>query len=159
MKKFFNNNYIKTFFVILINIILVEVIFKLINLSTIFDFTMIRIILSSIFISSILSLGISNMRIKCRKIFTSIINFIVCAYACAQAGFYNFLGVYMSLQTSSQFGAVVDYVKDFLLSFKFIYFLTFIPFILTILYFVFLDKKCDNFKLSKQFINTFVLIF
>lgn len=158
MKKFFNNNYIKTFFVILINIILVEVIFKLINLSTIFDFTMIRIILSSIFISSILSLGISNMRIKCRKIFTSIVNFIVCAYACAQAGFYNFLGVYMSLQTSSQFGAVVDYVKDFLLSFKFIYFFTFIPFILTILYFVFLDKKGDNFKLSKQFINTFVLM-
>ena len=158
MKKFFNNNYIKTFFVILINIILVEVIFKLINSSTIFDFTMIRIILSSIFISSILALGISNMGIKCRRVFTSIVNFIVCAYACAQAGFYNFLGVYMSLQTSSQFGAVVDYIKDFLLSFKFIYFLTFIPFILTILYFVFLDKKSDNFKLSKQFINTFVLM-
>ena len=158
MKKFFNNNYIKTFFVILINIILVEVIFKLINSSTIFDFTMIRIILSSIFISSILALGISNMGIKCRRVFTSIVNFVVCAYACAQAGFYNFLGVYMSLQTSSQFGAVVDYIKDFLLSFKFIYFLTFIPFILTILYFVFLDKKSDNFKLSKQFINTFVLM-
>ena len=158
MKKFFNNNYIKTFFVILINIILVEVIFKLINSSTIFDFTMIRIILSSIFISSILALGISNMGIKCRRVFTSIVNFIVCAYACAQAGFYNFLGVYMSLQTSSQFGAVVDYIKDFLLSFKFIYFLTFIPFILTIIYFVFLDKKGDNFKLSKQFINTFVLM-
>ncbi len=158
MKKFFNNNYIKTFFVILINIILVEVIFKLINSSTIFDFTMIRIILSSIFISSILALGISNMGIKCRRVFTSIVNFVVCAYACAQAGFYNFLGVYMSLQTSSQFGAVVDYIKDFLLSFKFMYFLTFIPFILTILYFVFLDKKSDNFKLSKQFINTFVLM-
>ena len=141
MKKFFNNNYIKTFFVVLINILLVDIIFKLINGYKLIDVSMIRIFFSSVFISSILALILGNIPRKIRIICTSIVNFVISAYACAQAGFYNFLGVYMSLQTSSKFGAVVDYIKDFFLSFKVIYFLTFIPFILTILYFIFLDKE------------------
>ena len=158
MRKFLNNNYIKTFFVILINLLLVDVIFKLINGSKLFDISMMRIFFSSVFISSIFALIFGNMRIILRKIFTCLFNFVICAYACAQAGFYNFLGVYMSLQTSSQFGAVVDYIKDFLLSFKPIYFILFIPFILTIIYFIFLDKSDYKFSLKKQFINTFVIL-
>ena len=153
MKKFFSNNYIKTFFIVLINILMVDIIFKLINGSKLIDVSMIRIFLSSAFISSIIALILSNFPKKIRIICTSIVNFIVSAYACAQAGFYNFLGVYMSLQTSSQFGAVVDYIKDFFLSFKIIYFLTFIPFILTILYFIFMDK--EDYKYSSSPIGKF----
>ena len=158
MKKFFNNNYIKTFFIVLINILMVDVIFKLINGSKLIDVSMIRIFLSSAFISSIIALILSNFPRKIRIICTSVVNFIVSAYACAQAGFYNFLGVYMSLQTSSQFGAVVDYIKDFFLSFKIIYFLTFIPFILTILYFIFMDKEDYKFSLKKQIADTIVIL-
>ena len=158
MKKFFSNNYIKTFFIVLINILMVDIIFKLINGSKLIDVSMIRIFLSSAFISSIIALILSNFPRKIRIICTSIVNFIVSAYACAQAGFYNFLGVYMSLQTSSQFGAVVDYIKDFFLSFKIIYFLTFIPFILTILYFIFMDKEDYKFSLKKQIADTIVIL-
>lgn len=158
MKKFFNNNYIKTFLVILINILLVDIIFKLLNSSSILDVSMIRILFSSCVISSVFAMIINNLKTKPRKIVTSIFNFIVCAYACAQAGFYNFLGVYMSLQTSSQLGAVVDYIKDFFLSFKISFFLVFIPFILTVLYFIFLDKEENKYSIKKQLINTFSII-
>ena len=158
MKKFFNNNYIKTFFVILINLLLVDIIFKLLNSSSILDVSMIRILFSSCVISSVFAMIINNLKTKPRKIVTSIFNFIVCAYACAQAGFYNFLGVYMSLQTSSQLGAVVDYIKDFFLSFKLSFFLVFIPFILTVLYFIFLDKEENKYSVKKQLINTFSII-
>ena len=37
------------------------------------------------------------------------------------SGFNNFIGVYMSLGTSSQLGAVIDYIREFVLSFKWYY--------------------------------------
>lgn len=158
MKRFFNNSYIKTFLVILINILLTEIIFKLINNSALIDVSMIRIFLSSTILSVIFSLLLNNLKNKPRKILTSLINFFICFYSCAQAGFYNFLGVYISLQTSSQLGAVVDYIKDFVLSFKPIYFTCFIPFLLTIIFFIFIDKENHKCRIKKQLINTLGLV-
>jgi phosphoglycerol transferase MdoB-like AlkP superfamily enzyme len=50
----------------------------------------------------------------------------------------------MSFGTSSQLGAVVDYIKDFLHSIKLIYYTNFIPFVLVLLYLIFLERKLYN---------------
>ncbi|MDE5539683.1 MAG: LTA synthase family protein, partial [Bacilli bacterium] len=78
--------------------------------------------------------------------------FATSVYTCVQLGFYNFLGVYASFQTSSQLGAVKDYIKDFLRSFKWQYFLTLIPFVLVILFFVIFSKKLnkENIKIKNS---------
>src|SRR5699024_2651783 len=68
---------------------------------------------------------------------------IASIYSVLELGFHNFLGVYASISTNTQLGAVTSYIKDFLGSFKWSYFLLFIPFILLILYYILLDKKVN----------------
>ena len=68
---------------------------------------------------------------------------IASIYSVLELGFHNFLGVYASISTNTQLGAVTSYIKDFLGSFKWSYFLLFIPFILLVLYYILLDKKVN----------------
>lgn len=141
MKKLFSSSYVRTLLLLITNIFAIEIIFKLISSSNVLSFSTLRILTSTIIISGILAYLISFCNNIFRKILTSILVFLCAFYSCVQAGFYNFLGVYMSVQTSSQLGAVVDYIREFALSFKWYYFLTFIPFILLTIYFIFFDKE------------------
>ena len=50
----------------------------------------------------------------------------------------------MSVNTSSQLGAVKDYVKDFLAAFEPSYYLLFIPFIIAVIYSIIMIKKGDT---------------
>ena len=77
-----------------------------------------------------------------------IIFIILAIYAFLQMGFNNFIGVYMSVNTSSQLGAVVDYVREFLASFLPIYYLVFLPLVLALVFgFCFLGSlSSNNFK-------------
>ena len=70
--------------------------------------------------------------------------FISSIYALAETGFNNFIGVYMSLGTSSQLGAVIDYIREFILSFKWYYYFLILPFILMVLYYIFINEKIIN---------------
>ena len=54
-------------------------------------------------------------------------------YALLQAGFENYIGVFMSFGTSSQAGAVKDYIKDYIDSFHWYYWLILIPILLLII--------------------------
>ncbi len=57
----------------------------------------------------------------------------------------------MSFNTSSQLGAVTSYIKEFLLSFLGKFYFIFIPFILLVLYYIFLDKYTER-KFNKKFV-------
>ena len=114
MKKLLNNNLIKNFLIILIFTFLLEITFRLISGTQVFDVSIIRIILSLSFISLILSFILSWTNKKSIKIFNIIIAFIFSIYAFLQLGFNNFIGVYMTINTTSQLGAVTDYVEEFL---------------------------------------------
>ena len=70
--------------------------------------------------------------------------FVYAFYTWLQLGFINYLGVYMSFHTSSQFGAVKDYIGDYLNSFKLIYYVIFVPFVLAIIYYVTRISKGKN---------------
>lgn len=151
MKKFFSKGFFYNIFVMVISLFTIEIVNKLISGSSIFSFSSIRILLGLIIFSMIVNLFLAFTNRKISKIVISIIVFAFSVYSCAQAGFFNFLGVYMSFQTSSQLGAVTSYIKDFLMSFHFYYFSTFIPFVLLIAYYIFLDKKFDyTFKINAK---------
>lgn len=63
-------------------------------------------------------------------------------YVVLQLNFMNFLGVYISFNTSSQFGAVTDYIIDYIGHLKIIYAVILIPLIMTYLFYLkFLKKK------------------
>lgn len=161
MKEKINNSYLITYIILLFGMFIPEMIFKLINKSNIFDISTLRIFLGLNIFCAIISfiLGFANHIVK--KIVTSILVFASSIYTCAQLGFFNFLGVYISFQTSSQLGAVKDYVKDFIRSFKPEFFLVFIPFVLIILIYIFFSKKMNNEKIrlkSNVIISSSILV-
>ena len=151
MKKLLNNKLIKNYLIILIFTNLLEISFRLISQSKVFDVSLLRIFIGLNIISLLISFILSWTNKKSIKIFNIIIAFIFSIYAFLQLGFNNFIGVYMSFNTTSQLGAVIDYVKEFLASFLFRFYLIFIPFILLIIYYIFIDKLTEI-KLNKKFV-------
>ncbi len=151
MKKLLNNKLIKNYLIILIFTNLLEISFRLISQSKVFDVSLLRIFIGLNFVSLLISFILSWTNKKSIKIFNIIIAFIFSIYAFLQLGFNNFIGVYMSFNTTSQLGAVTDYVKEFLSSFLFRFYLIFIPFILLIIYYIFIDKLTEI-KLNKKFV-------
>lgn len=150
MKKYVNKNILVNTIINFICLILLEIIFKTVNFFNIIDYSMIRIIISSFIISFIISNIEYFINKKIHKFVNIIFIFIVSIYALVETGFNNFIGVYMSLGTSSQLGAVIDYIREFVLSFKWYYYFNLLPFILILIYYIFFDKKV----ISKFNINT-----
>jgi len=151
MKKYINKNIIFNFIFNFVSLFLVEIIFKIVNYFNVIDWSMIRIILSTVLISALVALIEYFIPKKIHKFINILLVLIASIYALAQSGFNNYIGVYMSLGTSSQLGAVVDYVKEFILSFKWYYYLCLIPFVLVLVYYIFFEKKVVNkFKLNKN---------
>ncbi len=150
MKKLLNNNLIKNFLLILLFTNFLEITFRLICGTSVFEVAYLRIFLGLVFISLIISFILSWSNKTCSKVLIILFSFIFTFYAFLQLGFNNFIGVYMSFNTSSQLGAVTSYVKEFLLSFLGKFYFIFIPFILLVLYYVFLDKYTER-KMNKKF--------
>ena len=153
MKDFMNKNILLNFIINFVFILMVETVFKIVNKFNILDWSSLRIILSTILLSMIIS-GIEYfVPKKIHKFINIIILFIVSIYALAQTGFNNFIGVYMSLGTSSQLGAVIDYIREFILSFKWYYYFVMLPFILCLVYYIFVNKIIVK-KFNVSLVNT-----
>lgn len=148
MKNVVKSTFFKSFLTLIIALFANEIIFRLISGFTLLSWGIVRTIFVLSFVSSIFALIFNFTNKWVRRIGTSILVFASSVYACAQLGFREFIGVYISFQTSSQLGAVKSYIKDFIKSFKWEFYLNIIPFILIILFFIFLDKKLNTEKLK-----------
>ena len=158
-----NKNILFNFIFNFVLLFLVECIFKIVNFFNIFDWSIIRIIISTILISTVVTGILYFLPKKVHKYINLLVILIASIYALAQSGFNNYIGVYMSLGTSSQLGAVVDYIKEFILSFKWYYYFTLVPFIIALIYYIFFNKKITKkFKLDEytkfKELNKYLLI-
>ena len=133
-------------------LLLTEVIFRIISGGNVFNFSFFRIFILinilSIFIGYLSSLT------KISYVINSLVILISNIYAWIQLGFFNYLGVYMSLNASSQFGAVKSYIKEFLSSIKIEYYLCFVPFVLLIISYILIKKLIKDkniFTLKKSY--------
>ncbi len=133
MTKWQNSKMLKNFIIILAYTLSVEVLFRLASHITIFDVSILRVILGYSILALVFAFLLSWLKKSSQKIMLYIIFIILAIYAFLQMGFNNFIGVYMSVNTSSQLGAVVDYVREFLASFLPIYYLVFLPLVLVII--------------------------
>lgn len=149
IKNLWNNKYIKSFILLFVVMVLVELIFFLVGKLSIGLYNSIRIILGTSIISLVLTLILSFIKEKIRNIIICVYSFAVSIYAMLQLGFKSFIGVYMSVNTSSQLNSVKAYIKDFFDSFKWTYYLVLIPFILLLVYLIFFDKKIGKEKFKK----------
>lgn len=123
MKRLMKNKFFIDFLILFIPLFLVEVIFRLVSKYSLLDLSLLRIALGIAFISIIISFITSLLNNLITRIVQFIVIFAASIYATLQMGFYNFIGVYISFQESSQLGAVKDYVMDFMRSFNKTYFL------------------------------------
>jgi len=141
MKKLKTNKWFKNYIILFVFLFTIEILFKVLGDIPLFDYSLLRIFVGT----NIIAVIFSFISLYCHKVVGMIINLILVfaasIYSLAQLGFENFLGVYISLGTSSQLGAVIDYIREFLLSFKWFYWLMLIPFIVLVIYYIFFDKK------------------
>ena len=148
-KEFIKDTFVKNVIFMTMYTFMVEIIFRLISKFSLFNYATLRILLSTFILSLIItSLASITKRKWLRNIILLLYLFVYTIYAWLQLGFINFLGVYISFNTSSQFGAVTDYIYDFLNSFKPIYYVIFIPFIISFIDYVILERKKEYHKLK-----------
>ena len=158
MKKLFKSNkiyvYLYNILVLLIPFFLIEFIFKIVSHQYLIDFSLVRILLSTILISSIVSFIELFIKEKNRKVVNLIFIFIITVYSFAQVGFHNFIGVYISINVSSQAGAVFSYIFEFFKSFYWYYYLLFIPLLLLFTYYKLIEKKIIKVSINNTFNKT-----
>lgn len=141
IKKAFSNRVLKNYLIMFLTMFSVELIFKAVLKMPIIDWSILRIFIAN----NIIALFLSFLYSFCGHMISNILTFITCfiasIYAIVQAGFYNFLGVIISIGTKSQLGAVKDYIKDYFDSFLPSFYLILIPLILVIIYFILIDRN------------------
>lgn len=150
MKNLLKNNLIKNYMILVVFFSLLEISFRLISGISLNNIALLRIFIGVNFVSILLGFILSWFNKLISKILVLLVSFALSAYTFFQIGFNNFIGVYASVNTKSQLGAVKDYIIDFFASFKGTYYLAFIPFILLIIYYLFLDKLTEK-KIDKRF--------
>ena len=129
VKKYIHNKYFIDILIFTVFFFGVEVIFRAVEGFSFFDWATFRIFLSSFCFSIVLHFLITFIKSeRARNIIRLIFLLVVSIYAWIQAGFNNFLGVYISMGTSSQAGAVTSYIKEFLVSYKIEYYFILVPF-------------------------------
>ena len=155
MKKLFKFNKIHIFFynilVILIPFFLIELIFKIVSHQYLIDISIVRIFISCLMISSIIGFLELFIKPKNKKVINLILILLITIYSFIQVGFHNFIGVYISINVSSQAGAVISYIFDFFKSFYWYYYLLFIPIIILFLYYLLFEKKHIKIKIEDDF--------
>jgi len=130
---------------------LIEFIFKIVTNQYLIDSSIIRILLGISFLSLLISYIELYLKDNIIKKVNIILIFIITLYSLIQAGFHNFIGVYISFNVSSQAKAVISYIFEFIKSFYWYYYLLFIPFILLIIYYKLLDDKFIKIKINEDF--------
>lgn len=132
--KLFKNKTLMSYLFITIFVMAIEITFRLINGNHIFTASLIRIFISTSVIAIIFGYISSLFSKKTMNILNNILIFLFCFYAWLQLQFNTYIGVYMSINASSQLGAVKDYIIDFIKAIKPINYLIFIPSFLGIVF-------------------------
>ena len=91
----------------------VEIVTKLLLNTFSVSYPILRIFISSIVLSIIITLITCNINLKVRKVIYIVINFFIAFYAWLQIGFMNFLGAFMSMGNAEQGTKITDYIVDF----------------------------------------------
>jgi phosphoglycerol transferase MdoB-like AlkP superfamily enzyme len=138
--KYLVNKVLKPFILLSLVSLLIEIIFKIVLNLNLWDWSMLRIILGIIVINGVLALVASFLPKKGINILIILASLVKTLYALNQAGFYNYLGTYMSFSTSSQAKAIGSFVMDFIKSFKPLYWCLTIPFLLLLIYYLTIDR-------------------
>ena len=141
IKRLWQNRIFKNYFLFVVLFIFLEILFRILDEVPVFDIASIRIFLGLNIIALFFSYLLSFLPKILSKILGLFLVLVVTIYGMAELGFHNYLGVYASISTSSQLGAVGGYIGDFFKSFSWTFYLMLLPFLLYLVYEIIFDKK------------------
>jgi len=154
---FFKDSFIFNLVLMTLTVFIIEILFKAISGFEIISYSTLRIFVSTFILSFLITFLSSLFKKKwIRNTINLVFIFIYAFYTWLQIGFINYLGVYISFNTSSQFGAVTDYILDYLMSFKLVYYVIFLPFIFALLWYLLINRKREYYSLK---LNLKTLVF
>lgn len=148
-KEFIFSKRIRNTIILFLFLFSTELIVRLVT-NTFIGYGILRIGLSSLIISLLISLISSYFNKTVSKIFNIIFSFAITFYTFVEVGLYNYIGFYMGIGNSEQGTKTLSYIGDFFKSYKPIYYIILIPFILIVLYYIFIDKKLLKFEEKKK---------
>lgn len=166
----FKNKTFLSYIIILLGLMFIEITFRIISDMPVFNISLFRIFLSSLLLSAVLGFLTSLTRPRLMHTLNLLIIFLASIYAFVQLGFNLYIGVYLSVKSSSQLGAVKNYIIDFIKAIKPSYYLIFLPFLILtfgiILASLIKKKKPEVFKLKRyfyyqntiMFLNTLIIV-
>ncbi len=141
IKKLWLSRIIQNYILLFLCFLFLELLFHLIDGIPILNIASLRVFIGlqilSLFIGYILALFPRIIN----KIILILLVFIATIYGICELGFHHYLGVYASISSNTQIGAVTSYIGDFLGSFKPIFYLLLLPFLLLLIYYIFVEKK------------------
>jgi len=138
------NKIFKNYLVLVLAFLILEIIMRALLSLPIFDWASLRIFLGINIISLTLGTLISLLPEKITNILNIIFIGFSSIYAFAQIGFNNFMGTFISVNSSSQLDKVWSYLIDYISGYDWTYYLLLIPLILVIVYYIFFNKKIKN---------------
>lgn len=141
MKNIGKNKMFKNYISLFIPLFSIEILFKILSDMPVFDWATFRIFLSCTILSLFISFLAAFTENRIGNLLRGGTLLLATIYAILQAGFENYIGVYVSLGTSSQLGAVTEYIRDYFDSFNPLFYLLFLPFFLFLFYTFFLEKR------------------
>ena len=141
-KSFFRDTFVNNLIFVTLIVFLIEILFRAISDFELLGVSTLRIFLSSFILTFIITFLSSLTKRKWLKNTINLIYiFAYSVYTWLQLGFINYLGVYISFNTSSQLGAVTDYALDYLLSFKLVFYTIFLPFVAALIWYLIINRK------------------
>ena len=159
IKEFLFNKRIRNITILFLFLFSVEMIVRLVT-NTFIGYGILRIIISSLILGMIISLISSYFKNVISKIINIIFCIVITIYTFVEVGLYNYIGFYMGIGNGEQGAKNLDYISDFFKSLKLSYYLIFIPLILIVIYYIFIDKKIfkDNKMKVKKLKPTIVTL-
>ncbi len=139
--RVFYNNVFKNYFLLTLTLFIEEIIFRAVMNLTILDWSLLRIFIGINIIALVCSAIFSFFGRIISNILSSVLALGLSVYSVMQAGFKNFIGVFMSFGTVSQAEAVQDFIGDYISSFNWTYWLILIPVAVLILFYIFFDHR------------------
>lgn len=139
-KEFIFSRLVRNTIILFVFLFSLEILVRLVTFIEM-GYGVLRIFISSLILAILISLISSYFHKKINLFIKILISGLVTIYTFLEVGLYNYIGFYMGIGNGGQGVKNLSYIADFFKSLKPTYYLLLIPFIILILYYIFLDKK------------------
>ena len=130
-------------------IFLFEVIVKINTKNNLLDWSLVRILISSMIFGTILGTISSLFSNKGSKIFNTVISIIYGIYIWSEINLFTYMGFFMGIGNAEQGTKITDYIKDFIMASKWQSYLVLVPLVLYLLYIWIFKRMLRVHKLNK----------